>query len=134
MQCPACGDLLVTLEFNDVEIDYCTACAGVWLDAGELELLLGRDTLPAWLTPKSGDTGRRGRRRCPDCGKKMNQTDTTGARSVTYDTCPRGHGMWLDAGELSALIEEDAAQDSGQPIRATLRGFFGKDNVEKHIP
>jgi Zn-finger nucleic acid-binding protein len=32
---------MITLELADVEIDYCTDCGGIWLDAGELELLLG---------------------------------------------------------------------------------------------
>ena len=32
---------MITLELEDVEIDYCTECGGIWLDAGELELLLG---------------------------------------------------------------------------------------------
>ena len=27
---------------NDVQIDVCTSCRGVWLDRGELEKLLGR--------------------------------------------------------------------------------------------
>ena len=41
MDCPVCKDAMITLELKDVEIDYCTDCGGIWLDAGELELLLG---------------------------------------------------------------------------------------------
>jgi len=40
MNCPVCKDSMVVLELEQVEIDYCTGCEGVWLDAGELELLL----------------------------------------------------------------------------------------------
>ena len=32
---------MIALELAEVEVDYCTACGGIWLDAGELELLLG---------------------------------------------------------------------------------------------
>jgi len=32
---------MIALERADVEIDHCTACGGIWLDAGELKLLLG---------------------------------------------------------------------------------------------
>ena len=32
---------MLTLELTGVEIDHCTDCGGIWLDAGELELLLG---------------------------------------------------------------------------------------------
>ena len=37
MNCPACKNSMVILELNQVEIDYCTACKGIWLDSGELE-------------------------------------------------------------------------------------------------
>ena len=29
------------VEHDRVEVDYCVVCAGVWLDAGEIELLFG---------------------------------------------------------------------------------------------
>ena len=41
MDCPVCKNAMITLELADVEIDHCTDCGGIWLDAGELELLLG---------------------------------------------------------------------------------------------
>jgi len=43
MKCPACPDsnLLMT-DRQGVEIDYCPACRGVWLDRGELDKLLDR--------------------------------------------------------------------------------------------
>ena len=41
MDCPVCKNAMITLELADVEIDYCTDCGGIWLDAGELEMLLG---------------------------------------------------------------------------------------------
>ena len=31
---------MVILELNEVEIDFCTGCNGIWLDSGELDLLL----------------------------------------------------------------------------------------------
>ena len=37
MDCPVCKEsAMITLELDDVEIDYCTQCEGIWLDAGEL--------------------------------------------------------------------------------------------------
>ena len=40
MDCPTCHNAMITLELADVEIDHCTSCGGIWLDSGELELLL----------------------------------------------------------------------------------------------
>jgi Zn-finger nucleic acid-binding protein len=43
MKCPACTDTpLVMAERQGVEIDYCPACRGIWLDRGELDKLLDR--------------------------------------------------------------------------------------------
>jgi Zn-finger nucleic acid-binding protein len=43
MKCPTCNDTpLVMAERQGVEIDYCPACRGIWLDRGELDKLLDR--------------------------------------------------------------------------------------------
>ena len=39
MDCPACKEAMITLELEEVEIDYCPDCGGIWLDAGELGVL-----------------------------------------------------------------------------------------------
>ena len=39
MQCPKCGMQLVEIDYRGIKIDKCTACDGVWLDAGELEMV-----------------------------------------------------------------------------------------------
>ena len=41
MRCPVCPEsVLVMTERQGVEIDYCPACRGVWLDRGELDKLI----------------------------------------------------------------------------------------------
>jgi hypothetical protein len=43
MKCPHCPDsTLVMTDRQGVEIDYCPACRGIWLDRGELDKLLER--------------------------------------------------------------------------------------------
>jgi len=43
MKCPACPTVdLVISERQDVEIDYCPQCRGVWLDRGELDKIIER--------------------------------------------------------------------------------------------
>ena len=37
MRCPKCGEPLKSRSFQKIEIDQCTGCGGIWLDAGELE-------------------------------------------------------------------------------------------------
>ncbi|MBA3558819.1 MAG: zf-TFIIB domain-containing protein [Gemmatimonadaceae bacterium] len=39
MKCPKCGGNLKEREYHSVKIDTCEDCKGVWLDAGELDML-----------------------------------------------------------------------------------------------
>jgi uncharacterized protein with PIN domain len=39
MTCPRCGGDLKEVEHHNVKIDRCADCNGVWLDAGEMELV-----------------------------------------------------------------------------------------------
>jgi Zn-finger nucleic acid-binding protein len=40
MKCPNCNESLLMMERNQIEIDYCPSCRGVWLDRGELDKML----------------------------------------------------------------------------------------------
>lgn len=43
MQCPVCTETpLVMTSRQDIEIDYCPKCRGVWLDRGELDKIIER--------------------------------------------------------------------------------------------
>ncbi len=37
MQCPKCGMKLIEINYKDIQVDKCSSCDGVWLDAGELD-------------------------------------------------------------------------------------------------
>jgi Zn-finger nucleic acid-binding protein len=45
MKCPHCKDaILVMSQRQGVEIDYCPECRGVWLDRGELDKILEKES------------------------------------------------------------------------------------------
>ena len=37
MSCPKCGMKLIEVDYKSLKVDRCSACDGIWLDAGELE-------------------------------------------------------------------------------------------------
>ena len=37
MHCPKCGMDLIEVDYKTLKVDRCSACDGVWLDAGELD-------------------------------------------------------------------------------------------------
>lgn len=59
MKCPTCPESgLVMADRQGVEIDYCPACRGIWLDRGELDKLIERS---ASATPPRPDAMSHGR-------------------------------------------------------------------------
>jgi len=43
MRCPKCGMDMEQMSYQGVEIDKCLDCGGIYLDAGELEAILGKE-------------------------------------------------------------------------------------------
>lgn len=112
---------MIVLEFRDVETDYCPRCGGIWLDRGELGLLLRRtlDLPPAEIqNPKSGA------RACPHCTRKMTIAQLPGA-GVEVDLCPHDHGIWLDKGELRAIMGAGTDRESAAALAEYYDEVFG---------
>ena len=49
MKCPRCDGNLSETKFEEVSIDTCDKCGGVWLDSGELEQLTRKEK-GGWLS------------------------------------------------------------------------------------
>ncbi len=114
MICPVCKDSMVILELSEVEIDFCTGCDGIWLDSGELELLLEdveeREKLLSTLTTDAAHPEKP--YRCPHCNKKMEKVHVGENENVLIDRCVKGHGLWFDKGELKAVLELGADEEN----------------------
>jgi Zn-finger nucleic acid-binding protein len=54
LQCPKCDGKLVETDYDNVKIDVCNKCTGVWLDAGELAQLVDKDKEGGWLSKLFG--------------------------------------------------------------------------------
>jgi Zn-finger nucleic acid-binding protein len=130
MDCPVCKNAMITMELAEVEIDCCTGCSGIWLDAGELEILLGNGGKSRELIGsfhKAPQT-REERRCCPICDKKMEKIVVGGDKpAIMLDRCIRGDGLWFDKGELNNIIEK-AKLDEGDKIKRLLADMFGKQS------
>lgn len=50
MACPRCDGSLKESKFEEVLIDTCEKCGGVWLDSGELEQLRKKETGGGWFS------------------------------------------------------------------------------------
>jgi len=125
MKCPVCNEEMLTLELDGVEIDYCYSCGGIWLDEGELELLLEntelKDKLLASFT--LAKRSREKRRRCPICRKKMEKVFLGDEKNILLDRCPKRHGIWFDKGELAEVVQL-VSFDENNTILDFLKNLF----------
>ncbi|HEY86869.1 MAG TPA: zf-TFIIB domain-containing protein [Dehalococcoidia bacterium] len=118
MKCPVCNSLMIVVEHEKIELDYCMSCSGVWFDAEELELLLEAMKLEGTslsvdnilTTPETKSVEKK--RNCPICGKKMKKATVGHEPQVIIDACSRGDGLWFDSGEVGQLITQLADKPS----------------------
>lgn len=132
MKCISCRKEMMILELEGVEIDLCYGCGGVWLDRGELQEIVeksgGGDAMLDSIRP-AAETGEKSRR-CPVCRKKMEKAAFQDKPPVILDRCA-DHGIWLDRGELKAVISRRVPgyRDSG--LAAVLQDIFGEKNPKE---
>lgn len=124
MNCPACKNPMIILELNHVEIDFCSACKGIWLDSGELELLFQNsesNSLYDSFTLKPDYIEEK--RKCPICKIKMEKVEFD-STNIVLDRCTNNHGLWFDNGELSLLLKSEKNTDN--KIVQQLKEIFGE--------
>jgi uncharacterized protein len=113
MTCPKCRELALQPEtLAGVTVDGCPRCHGVWLDAGELDAL---STL-GWTEVRSLAAGRlspeqnQKRGNCPRDHSPLLRVYSALQRAIVLDRCGQCGGVWLDGGELRALLQPRVAE------------------------
>ncbi|MFO7721640.1 MAG: zf-TFIIB domain-containing protein [Bacteroidales bacterium] len=124
MLCPVCDSEMIIQELQQVEVDHCLNCHGIWLDQGELEILLEQDAERGISGTPARDTGE-APRKCPMCHRTMDkQLINEQHKAVVIDKCPKNHGIWFDNGELVQLLQSSENQQS--KLTRLLIEMFGK--------
>jgi len=122
MICPRCEVALVEVRLDDVAIDRCERCAGIWFDFMELERVLTRDTaalrrllpepdlpepVPAQSLP------------CPRCADRLLPVRSPD-QALTFFTCLTCYGRWLDGHELARAVDRGMALKFERVLRLLL--------------
>lgn len=120
MICPVCQSYMIVVEHDNIELDYCTTCQGVWFDSGELELLLessGLESptpfLDAILKAVEASSPER-KRKCPICRRKMKKAFIDEGGEILVDICHGEHGIWFDGGEIDHLLRLLSGKSPGK--------------------
>ena len=106
MRCPKCRSDMELLMIDGTEIDRCSACHGLWFDAGELSKFSNKEAAAA-LDIGDVTTGKKQNQiehyRCPRCAGPMNRLVDAKQPHIWFEQCGSCHGSYFDAGELSDL-------------------------------
>ena len=108
VSCPACGNAMRRVEVGATPLVECGSCDGVWVDADVFERLCAdqesRAAVLHQLEPRkrTPSQGRVRYRKCVRCGKMMNRANFGRLSGTIVDVC-RGHGTFLDGGELHQI-------------------------------
>ena len=133
MICPVCKDPMIVLELDQVEIDFCASCEGIWLDSGELELLLESEQERERLLKsfKEDKLTKEKSYSCPICGKRMKKVLVGDKVEVLIDKCKKDHGLWFDKGELNSVVV-NSSENKENKIINLLKQMFEKSISSKN--
>ena len=110
MLCPHCKKKLSDTIFNNVDVNYCPHCLGLWFD--EEELAMAKDNkdkdlrwldIDLWKDEKKFKVSY-GIRLCPVCRVPLYEV-YYGDSSIIVDVCNLCHGIWLDRAEFKKMID-----------------------------
>lgn len=149
MNCPKCVGKLEHKNAENVELDVCFVCEGIWLDSGELEkvieadskdfkfISLGREELDGKEISDYKDELDEKEAICPRCenGIKLLRKEYQGKRAVNVDACPECKGIWLDGGEIKELRKRGLvnAKDKIDENMSFLKYIFSRDALRQFI-
>jgi Zn-finger nucleic acid-binding protein len=108
MQCPKCETPFQAITYENIEIDRCPECGGIWFDAQEMrELQRVKDARRIDVGDKSAGPNNDESRdiRCPRCQALMLTVIDSVQRHITFESCPECLGTFLDAGEFRDLSQ-----------------------------
>ena len=99
------------VTLGDVDLLECADCDGTWIETAAFESVCAQREQQAAVvqglrTARAGVPAAIGRiryRPCPQCGKMMNRLNFGRVSGAVVDVC-RGHGTFLDRGELHQVV------------------------------
>jgi Zn-finger nucleic acid-binding protein len=108
--CPGCKGTMTEVDVGSTPLLECEACGGVWIDAVTFERLCTDADSQAAVLHRYAEAERRAidttvhYRPCVTCGTMMNRLNFGKISGTVVDVC-KGHGTYLDTGELHRIVQ-----------------------------
>lgn len=120
LQCPKCNAPMNPVQFEDVEVDRCSECSGLWFDALEHEQLKTRSGSESIDVGEAGSAERgahSGSAKCPRCNVSMISMVVNGQAHIHFESCTTCHGVYFDSGEFKDFKEKTLLETVRELLR-----------------
>ena len=118
MDCPRCETALHEMKLDEVVLDRCAGCGGIWFDFAELERILSRESRALReLLPEGGahEQPEEDSLRCPRCRGTLIRMRASPGRVIYYG-CLTCYGRWLDGSVMERIV--------GRPLAVKYEELF----------
>ena len=127
---------MAEIALGDTSMLECPRCRGTWVDAATFEHICASHEAQAAVVhhpaPEPSQTTTEFRYRpCLACGTMMNRLNFGRLSGTVVDVC-RGHGTFLDAGELHAIVR--FIQGGGLDRADSARSRFSRSRNARSAP
>ena len=138
LACPGCDGAMHVVRVGSTSMHECPGCGANWMESNAFSALCSsredRGTVANLIggtastsLPHSAPTVRYVS--CPSCKKIMNRSNFGHRSGVVIDTC-KGHGVWLEAGELGRVL---AFIESGGLDRMRAEETKAAEQAAEHL-
>lgn len=116
MECPGCQAMMNSERYEELPIQHCPTCGGVWMTDNTLILITRRreqqidpkvleDVVSRPGLYNAPDYDRNDNRdlTCPRCQSELKLANYGYSSGILVDTCPAGCGLFLDDRELEMI-------------------------------
>ena len=112
-----------TVQLDDVQIDCCTKCGGLWFDEFELGDLQAKQGSEKVDTGQANKLTQRSQLqlKCPKCKSPMLRMADAQQPHIWYETCDVCGGSFLDAGEFKDMVRHNLV-DRIKDLLVELKG------------
>jgi Zn-finger nucleic acid-binding protein len=117
--CPKCRAPMLPVTVQDITVDRCTACKGIWFDLMEhrrLRDVKGSEAIDTGSPPSDPNAKPATKLKCPRCTAPMTRLRDVDNRSIEYEYCAVCNGAFFDAGEFRQYKEPSFLE--------SIRGLF----------
>ena len=105
MDCPRCSVELAEIASDEMTIQRCSECGGLWIDSADLNRVLLHANLPALSAVGGYVNPDEIAGMCPACNVDLVAVEGGEKRSLHYDTCESCGGIWVEGPDVDEVPE-----------------------------